>query len=166
MKFNTHEERNEAVKVATEELGKAVGELKYKEFLVSEAIKSYVPDAPYRAPESKPEPAKKAPAKKAPAKKPVAKKAPVEKEAPTEEATETYVEEATEAPVDDSDSEALTTEDLREYMTQRYNDGGKTPAVMKQLRDALEAATGCKQVAELQDSQIGQAYEAISKVEL
>jgi len=161
MKFNNQRERELAIEKACRELGEAYGQLKFREHMFREVTQSYVPDVPYtgkpgQVTEVKEEPKPKKETKKKASKKTKVEKVESEEELPGEEKVTV---EATECPIS-------TVEELRQYMTDRYMEAGKTPEAMTKIRGALEEATGKTQVAELDDEQIPVAYDAISKVEL
>lgn len=183
MQFKSQEERNAAVLKATQDLGKAFGEMKYQEYVLREVSQSFVPGQTQTSAnttsvatvvetkpvvEEKPATKTKTKSKSAPAPK---KEEPVF-EVNTEDTTtaeeppvamEVNTEDDTEAPIE---CPIKSIDDLRNLMMTKYNEGGKTPAVMAALQGALKESTGCVQAAAVKPEQFNAAYQAIVAVDL
>jgi len=181
MEFRTHEDRRNAVKKATEELGTSYGELKYKEFMLKEMMQSFVPGANEKAPEATMVEEKVIPVKtKATAKKkaaPKAKKADVQTEVETVEKEEAPVTESTtevvEATVDATPSDegsddcpVSTAAELRNLMLEKFTESGRSADVQMALKQAVLDATGCEKVMDVKPEQVADAYAAIMAVEV
>lgn len=168
MQFNTWEERQLAVKKATEELGQAYGEIKFKEFMLKEVSQSFVAGSVQQAPTSEevkeePKPVAKKKATKKKAEPKVEPKAEEVKEEPVAE--EPVVEEpkAEEPVVEEPATDECpikSTDDLRAYMTQRYKELGGGPA-RDRLITALKEATGTDKASDVAEDKYADAYAAL-----
>jgi len=175
MEFKTHEDRRLAVKKATEELGSAYGELKYKEFMLKEMMQSFVPGENEKAPApisekaepvktEAPKPVKK---KKAPTKKKA--EAEVVEEAPATESTAEVVEATVDASPSDEGSDdcpVSTAAELRNLMLKKFTDSGRSADVQMALKQAVLDATGCEKVMDVKPEQVADTYAAIMSVEV
>lgn len=190
MRFDTYEQRRAAIQVESEELGRAYGRLKFREQIFRETCQSFVAGETEKGPDVKPTEetpeekpvakSKTAPKKKKAAPKKKKEEVPemeieepktkveetVEPEVDPEAETEVEQVEEPEVEVDAEECPVKTTEDLRLYMTKRFEDSGKAPAAMASIRSALTESTGCKKVDELDDTQIPVAYAAVAALEL
>lgn len=185
MQFTSWNERQLAVKKATEELGKAYGEIKFKEFMLKEVSQSFVkgetqlppavteePVEEVEAPaqevkvEEKPAPKKKrTPAPKIKKEEPEVEEAPApevpEEEAQPEETEVQVPEENTE--VESAEECPLTsTDDLRSFMTKRFKELGGNAGARESLVNALKESTGYGQAADVPDDKLPAAYAALS----
>jgi len=179
MEFKTHEDRRAAVKKATEELGSAYGELKYKEFMLKEMMQSFVPGENEKAGapiSAKAEPVKTEapkPAKKKAAPKPKKKAAEAEvvekEEAPVTESTAEVVEATVDATPSDEGSDdcpVSTAAELRNLMLEKFTESGRSADVQMALKQAVLDATGCEKVMDVKPEQVADAYAAIVAVEV
>lgn len=181
MQFENYDDRREAIRAASIELGNAYGHLKFKEQMFRETCASFVRGEPEQGPKVDPNNATveckeiKAPKEEKPKAKPKAKakaKAKPKKdemEVNTEEAEAESKDEGMEVNTEDSKLTSAcpisSVDELRNYLTERYQELGGTQEVRAKLIEALTEATGKNQAADVTEDQFPLAYEAISKVE-
>jgi len=184
MKFNSIEVRDAAIKQACVELGKAYGELKLREHLLTEAKQSYVEGTVKAGAEVVTETTAQVVevvAEPVPVATPKAKKEPKPKAAKAEVVdvpvkTEGYVipgEDLALEPVKPEDLPSIEVEipadacpiantgELRNYMFKRYAELGKSNEALAAIKDALLKATGVNEAAKVPDAKLAAAYEAI-----
>ena len=179
MKFNSIEVRDAAIKLACVELGKAYGELKLREHLLTEAKQSYVEGAvkagaevvtetTAQVVEVVAEPVAKAePKDEAKPKKPKAAKAEVVESKgyviPGEDLSPVKPEDlpSIEVEIPADACPLANTGELRNYMFKRYAELGKSNEALAAIKAALLKATGVNEAAKVPDAKLAAAYEAI-----
>jgi len=190
MEFQSQEERTAAVKKATEELGQTYGELKFKEYLLTEARQSFVSlgaktlaakQVIETVVEAKPVVKDKPTVKKSQAKvvqvvaEEVVAEEVVAEEVVAEEvvAEEVVVEEVVveevvveEVVAESSVCPITTAAELRNLMLQKFNDSGRDSKVQLKLKAVLKDATGRDQVMQVTAEEIPAGYAAIMAVEV
>jgi hypothetical protein len=186
MKFTSIESRDAAIKMACVELGKAYGELKLREHLLTEAKQSYVDGAMKAGAEVVTETtAQVVEVVAEPVSTPKAKKEPKPKVTKAEVVeSKGYVipgedlDSVPEIPVQAVKPEDLpsvdveipadacpisNTGDLRNYMFKRYAELGKSNEALTAIKAALLKATGVNEAAKVPDAKLSAAYEAIKE---
>lgn len=181
MQFDSYEDRRASIRAASEALGRRYGEMKFAEQMFRETCQSFVKGEPEKGSvpgiekipavdtvgktESKAKPKISGSKKtKVPPKDEAKADMPVNTEEEQTAADEPQMQVNTESG-DEGECPINSVDDLRAYLTQRYQELGGTQDVRGRLLAALEESTGCKQAADVPEDKFAIAYTAIKEVD-